>query len=283
MVGIVAAGGGIGALVAPPIANQLILAFDWRMSYIIIGVIYLIVSLVAAQFLKRDPAAIGQTAYGADEVANDVNHREAPSLPVRKIVGTRQFWIFLIVQLCAGIIVHNILVHIAPHITDIGISTTIAASILAVTGITTIIGEIILGTAGDRKGNKKMLAVSITIMLAGYLWLLNSKDIWQFYLFAAVFGIGIGGCVTQQAPLVARLFGMSSYGITLALISLGFTIGAAAGPALSGYIFDITASYQTAFLGSVGIAVIGLILILLLKPLVSGSTENPSKQEEDYS
>ncbi|MFC1846145.1 MFS transporter [Chloroflexota bacterium] len=277
MIGIVAAGGGIGALVGPPVANQLILAFDWRLAYIIIGITYLLVSLVASQFLKRDPAAIGKTAYGADETAGDINYSEARSLSVREVAGTSQFWLVLMAQICVGIVIHVIFVHIAPHVTDLGISTTSAANTLAIIGISNVAGEIVLGNAGDRIGNKKVLAISIILMLAAYLWLLNSNDIWQFYLFAAVFGLGVGGCVAQQAPLVARLFGTSSYGVVLALISMGFTTGAAVGPALAGYIFDITTGYQFAFLGAVCIAIIGLILTLLLKPLISGSADKSSK------
>jgi MFS family permease len=234
MIGIVLTGVGLGMLVAPPIANQLILAYGWRLSYIIIGSIYLIVSLVASQFLKRDPAAIGQIAYSASEMPGDINYSQARSFLVKEVVSTKQFWILVVVQICAGMSIHNIMVHIAPHVTDLGISATSAANTLAIIGIATIVSRVLLGIAGDRMGNRKVFAVSFLLLFISYLWLLVSKDIWQFYIFAAIFGIGFGGCVTQAAPLVAALFGLSSYGVTLALISLGFTIGAAIGPALDG-------------------------------------------------
>jgi len=272
MIGIVSTGGGVGMLVAPPIANQLILAYDWRLSYIIIGSIYLVVTLIAVQFLKRDPARIGQMAYGANEASGDINYAEARLFSIRQVVGSSQFWILVIVQICAGIAIHSAMVHIAPHITDLGISTTSAANTLAIIGVINVVGMIVSGSAGDRMGNRKVLAVSFILMFVAYLWLLYSKNIWQFYLFAIVFGIGFGGCVTQQAPLVAALFGLSSYGVVLALVSLGFTIGAAVGPALAGYIFDVTTGYQMAFWAAAGISIIGLILTILLKPPVPVST-----------
>jgi cyanate permease len=52
------------------------------------------------------------------------------------------------------------------------------------------------------------------------------------------------------------------YGVIL----LGWTAGASVGPFLSGYIFDVTNSYQTAFLVTAGIGFLGVVLTTLLKP-----------------
>jgi len=58
MSGIVMAGIGVGTLVASPVANWLISVYEWRVSYIIMGSIVLIVTVLAAQFLKRDPTSM---------------------------------------------------------------------------------------------------------------------------------------------------------------------------------------------------------------------------------
>ena len=59
MVGIVSAGTGLGTLVVPPIANWLISNYDWRASYTIVGISALVMLVLAAQFLKRDPSYLG--------------------------------------------------------------------------------------------------------------------------------------------------------------------------------------------------------------------------------
>ena len=89
----------------------------------------------------------------------------------------------------------------------------------------------------------------------------------MLYLFAAVFGFAHGGVGASESPLVARLFGLSSHGLILGVASLGFTTGAAVGPFLTGYIFDVTGSYRVAFLACVAISIVGLILTTLLTPI----------------
>ena len=64
MTGFVVAGQGIGTLIAPPVANQLISVYGWRTSYIILGVTVFIVIVLAAQYMRRDPEQKGLVPYG---------------------------------------------------------------------------------------------------------------------------------------------------------------------------------------------------------------------------
>ena len=64
MTGIMATGSGIGPLIGSPIAMALIAGYDWRFAILIMGVASLVIMLTAAQFLRRNPAAVGQLPYG---------------------------------------------------------------------------------------------------------------------------------------------------------------------------------------------------------------------------
>jgi OFA family oxalate/formate antiporter-like MFS transporter len=92
--------------------------------------------------------------------------------------------------------------------------------------------------------------------------------LWGLYLFAAVFGFAFGGCAAAESPLVAGLFGLTSHGLILGVMNLlGFTFGAAVGPFIAGHIFDITSSYQLAFIVAGAVSVGGLVLTVLLSPI----------------
>ena len=160
-----------------------------------------------------------------------------------------------------------ITVHIVPHAIDLGISSVTAANILAINGGIGIIGNFVLGGfIGDRIGNRKAFMIGLAVMAASLFYLVPAKDIWMLYLFALAFGIGLGGTGTSESPLIARLFGLSSHGLIYGVAALSWTLGSAVGPIVTGYMFDVIGNYQLAFLVAGVVAVLGLGLLIILRP-----------------
>jgi MFS family permease len=89
----------------------------------------------------------------------------------------------------------------------------------------------------------------------------------MLYLFAAVYGFSHGGFFTVLSPLVADLFGLRSHGAIFGSVFFSGTIGGALGPMLAGHIFDVTGSYQNAFLICGVASVVVLVLSLFLRPI----------------
>jgi len=268
MTGVVLTGIGIGTLVAAPVVSRLISAYDWRMSYIIVGGVVLGVVVLAAQLLRRDPARTRRRAFDGGEQERQESVAETGSLSLRQAGRTRQFWLTSGMFFCFGFCVYTVLTHIVLHATGLGISSTSAANILAAAGGLSIAGRIVLGSAADRFGNRRVFIIGFILMAATLFWLVPARELWALYLFAVVFGFAFGGCATSESPLVAGLFGLRSHGLILGVINLfGFTFGAAVGPLIGGYIFDSTSSYQLAFIVCGALSVAGLILTVLLSPV----------------
>jgi MFS family permease len=265
MTGIALAGISVGVLVAPPLANWLISVYDWRVSYIILGGLALVAVILVAQLLRRDPAQMGLTPYGESKEETELKG-STKVFSLREAASTRQFWLVLSMYLCLGFSMFTILVHIAPHATDLEFSATTAANILATAGGMGVIGRLALGWAADRIGNRQVFILGFALMAAALFWLIPATETSALYLFAAVFGFASAGCAVSESPLVAELFGLRSHGLILGVINLGFCTGAAAGPFLAGYIFDVTSSYKVAFLVCAAVSVVGLILSAILTP-----------------
>jgi len=274
MTGIVLTGTGIGTLIAPPVATRLISTYDWRISYIILGSIVLIVVVLTAQLLRRDPAQMGQMPYGANMGVEKRSIQKPEGFSLREACYSRQFWMVLAILFFYGICFYAIIIHIVPHITDIGISATGAANILATSGGLAIVGRLILGSYADRIGNRRAIMIGFILMSASLFWLFSATEVWMLYLFAVVFGFAYGGMGASESPLVAGLFGLRSHGLILGVLSGGFTIGGALGPFLSGYIFDVNGSYQLAFLLCAAFGIAGFIITALLKPIKSEHSRN---------
>lgn len=274
MTGLVVAGQGVGTLIAPPVANQLITAYGWRHSYFILGIAVLLVIVLAAQYMRRDPAQKGLVPYGQDERQESAWPSKTRAFSFHEATRTTQFWLYFVMLVFFGFSFFSIVVHIAPHATELGVTPGTAAAILATVGGLSILGNAIFGLAADRIGSRQAFAIGLAVMSASLFWLIPSTEPWQLYLFAVVFGLAQGGVSTIESPLAAELFGLKSHGLIYGVLTVGFTVGAATGPYTVGHLFDITGSYQLAFLVCAALSTAAFILALILRPTRISQSEN---------
>ena len=266
LTGIITSGHGAGGLIVPPVAVWLIASYGWRNSYFIIGVIALVLLTLIAQFFRRDPSQKGLRPYGESEASQEGLVSEPRGFSPKEAINTGQFWISGAMYFCVGYGSFVVLVHIVPHATDLGISAVMAANILAIIGGLNFSGRIVIGSIGDRIGIKSSLIISFALFSVSLFCLLLARDLWMFYLLAAILGLGLGGTTSLQSPLVAEQFGMRAHGSILGLNCFAFSTGSAIGTILSGYIFDTAGSYHIAFMLCAVLGVTGLILASLVKP-----------------
>ena len=267
MTGIVLSGASVGSIIVPPLATWLITTYGWRTTYTLVGLVAMIVIIPATQFVKRDPTQTGQLPDGENRVKAANLDLSARSLSLREAIHTRQFWILCAMFGCLWFSAMAIWVHIVIHAIDLGISAISAANILAIMGGAGIAGRILIGSLVDRIGYKPALLIGFILVSTSLLWLLIAKELWALYLFAVLFGFGTAGLIVLSLALPARLFGLASLGVIMGSVDFVSTLLAVSSPIVAGYIFDITGSYQLAFLISAGVSIIGLMLSLLLRPI----------------
>ncbi|MBA7713929.1 L-lactate transporter [subsurface metagenome] len=267
MSGIVKAGTGTGQLIMPLVASWLISGYGWRNSFIILGIASMGVIVSIGQFLRRDPSQKGLKPYGDYEGSVSSLDLERVGLSLQEAIHTKQFWAicaaYFIIWYCA----QTIMVHLAPHAVDLGVSVAHAASTISTFGGTSILGRLIMGGTGDRVGNRKALVICFIVLITALGWLQLAKELSALYLFAVIYGFAHGGFFALISPLVAELLGRRSHGSILGAILSIAHIGGAVGPVVTGRIFDVTSSYQLAFLILIAISIAGIILCALLRPI----------------
>lgn len=272
MTGIAMAGISAGIMLSPPLSNWLINIYGWRISYLIIGAIVLIIMLLSANFFIREPGKGRLTSLGRNEADFKLVITNDTAYSLSRAIYTKQFWIICLMFSSLEFSADIIMVHIAPHITDLLFSPSSAAAILAMIGGANITGRILLGNISDRIGSKRTFIVSASILLLSLLWLLFARDMWSFYLFAIVFGFAFGGYGALISLLIAELFGLKSLGFILGSINSTITMGGAIGPVIAGWIFDIGGSYQPVFLVCIVLCLVSISSALLLKPMTKTIT-----------
>ena len=141
----------------------------------------------------------------------------------------------------------------------------VAASILSVSGGTSIAGRIGMGAIADRMGVRRMLVAALALQGGMIFWLLGARTAWSFYVFAIFFGIAYGGVMPLYAVLAREHYSEDVMGRIYGGILFGATMGMALGGFLGGVIFDAEGSYALAYILSFVIGVIAVVIAALLK------------------
>ena len=265
-IGLTWTGIGLGGMLAPLLAQWVIDGYGWRQAYFVLGLINLIVVTLVAQFMKHRPQQIGLKPYGekgADENVQTVAS-VAEDYSFKQAIKSGRFWMLGLI-LFTFVFTHNMMIaHIAPHVADTGISTTIAASIVSIFAATSLIGRNLVGFISAKMGARPSLSASFTMMTLVLIWLLFSGEAWMFYLFAVFYGIAYGSIVSLQTLITRELFGLKFLGMIFAGVMIFNTMGGAVGAPLAGYIFDVTGSYSLAFLICIILCALAVTLSLML-------------------
>jgi MFS family permease len=170
-------------------------------------------------------------------------------------------------------------VHIVPDAINAGMSPTSAARILALTGALMLAGRIVLGTIADKTGNKPIFIFCFILSTCGFLLISFMQAHWVFFVLAVMVGFSQGGVGSSQSPLIASLFGLKSHGLIFGFLGFGATFGAAVGPLLTGFLFDLTGRYYWALLMCAGASLISLTFACFIRPEEAEPTWSAEAQQ----
>ncbi len=271
--GIASIGAGSGSVVMAPFAAYLISHLGWRMACVALGLVVWVVVIPMSRLLKRDPQEMGllpdgakSSSKGAAAIPDAISAEKGlhpPDLSLTQVLRVRSFWFFWFVFLLHAFNLFMVLTHVVPYATDMGITDGDAAAIISLIGGGSVVTRVLLGIVADRQG-RKLTAIICSLLQGGAMvWLVWSRELWMFYVFALVFGFSYGGSGPLITALVSDTFGVSRIGAVLGMLEIGFGIGAALGPAAGGLIFDVTSNYSLAFgSGALSISAVALFLAL---------------------
>ena len=266
MTGLVKAGTGTGQFFVPLMASVLIAAVGWRSTYIVIGLMVLAVYLVAARLVRRSPEEMGLTPDGVP--GNGDFTAQTEGVLLGQALRTPQFWLCCLSYFCVVFGAMTILVHIVMHATDLGMAEGRAAAVVSTIGVLSIAGRVTMGTLSDRIGSRRTFLLCFAILIVALLWLQVATGGWMLFVFAVVYGFAHGGFYTVLSPTIAELFGLRAHGAIFGIAYFFGTLGGAIGPVVAGRIFDVQQSYSQDFWLLAGLAAVGMLLMINVRPVV---------------
>jgi MFS family permease len=252
----IAFSGSMAAFVLGPITQSLIDAVGWRGALVCHAAALLALIPIAGWIL---PARLASHPSGA---AITATHERS----LGRIVLSTPFWSLLVVFMVPPLFGNLATTQHALYFPARGISAAEASVMLAVGGVLAASGRVLAGIVADRVGAPVAALASFSLSAVGVFCLL-AMETWPSRLFAYGYVLflflPLGSRATIVSVLLGRITGPRTFGPVFGLLGIGNSLGAAAGPWLSGAIFDRTHSYLALYFATLAFAVTGLVALVV--------------------
>jgi MFS family permease len=276
--GVATSGGSLGTFALPVAAAALVATVGWRGAYVVFGVGVLALLNLVALVMKRDPELLGLSPDGKRPLPGTEPARaEGEPWPFGRAVRTIAFWMLFGIYTATWIPVFVPLVHAVPFALDLGISPILASTVVSALGIAAFFGRVIMGSASDRIGRKPALAISLGLQALAFLGFTVVEGLLSLYLVAVAFGFSYGAISTLFPAMVSDFFGRTEAGSLVGFLFAMAGSTGAVGPAGAGWIYDVTGSYNWAFVLSALLNVVSLALLIAAQP----PSRRPSRPERN--
>lgn len=252
--GIAYLGIGIGGMLVPQAARWLNAHFGWHLALMILGMAMIAIAFPMAWFVKENP-----------EVNPQEKLPEENKIPLTGILKSWPFYLLVIGSMCSIGAVSGTSQNLKLFFSlDLKYSQGEAANVISLMLASSIFGRLFMGWLADRIP-KKYVMVLIYCLVAGsipLLYYVSTPGV--VYLFAILFGIGLGGDYMIIPLMAAELFGVRVMGRVMGIILTMDGLGEAFAPMLVGWLRDKSGSYANGFAALIVLAAIGTVAIVFL-------------------
>jgi MFS family permease len=242
-VSIAAAGNYLAGTIWPPVVQHFIAADGWRATHIGIG-LFLLVAMLPLVFLLR--RRVEHHYHAAATAAAARRQAAMPFSPMTLQV------LLCIAGVACCVAMSMPQVHLVAYCGDLGYGAARGAEMLSLMLGFGIVSRVVSGFIADRIGGVRTLLLGSLLQGAALFLFLPFDGLFSLYVISALFGLFQGGIVPSYAIIVREYFSPKEAGTRLGLVLMATLLGMALGGWLSGAIFDLTGSYQAAFLNGLG-------------------------------
>jgi MFS family permease len=259
---------GSGAILMPVLAQRLIAMLGWRSTFMVVGLLVLVVSVpIVAFFLKESPEEMGLLPDGAitaRQAAKKQNSEEG--MAWRNARRSKAFWLMVGAIVLVGASVHGCVLHLVPLLSDQGVSSSRVALAISILGSALMIGRVGSGYLLDRFFAPRVAMCLFGAAACGIALLRTGTS--SGLLFPAMFliGLGMGAEVDIIAYLVSRYFGLRAFGEIYGYAFASYVLAGALGPWLMGLGFDLSGSYGAVLAGFFLASLLAVVLMTRLGP-----------------
>jgi len=266
--GMTTASYGISSVIFAPLGNTMSNAMGPRMTFEVLGIIFLVVICAGSLLMKKCPAGFVPEGYVAPvtsaKASNDKTPVEMLKMPV--------FYVML-VMLTAGGTFGLMIISTARTVAVnmVAAAPATAALLVSVLCLFNTAGRLIAGTLSDKLGRINTLTIALVIALVGLGLLIGASATASFALFVIgliFIGICFGTFMGVFPGFSTDQFGTKNNTVNYGIMWIGFSIAGIVGPTILNKVYAANASYTMAFVIAMIIAVVGLVMSFIYRALV---------------
>ncbi len=279
-VGLAFSGVGVGAIVVLPWLQTVIDAAGWRQACLALALI-VVVAVIPLNLLvpRLRPEVLGLAADGAvPDADHEPGHGAATVVDrpwadtdwtLRRAARTGRFWWIFGAYFTSLFAWYAVQVHQTKFLLDVGFSADVAAAALGLVGLFGVAGLIGLGALSDRIGREWGWTIALAGFFVGYLALIAISFVPSLTLLViaaagqGLLGYGLGGL---YGVVASDVFASSRFATVFSVLGLGGSLGAASGPWLTGWSFDLSGSYLPAFAAGAALSLLSIVCIWMAAP-----------------
>ena len=259
-VAICASGNYLAGAIWPPIVQHFIETVGWRSTYIGLGLLCLVTMPLLALRLRPRPTT------DAPAAAPTASKRVLPQPSTRPFglsMGQAQA-VLCVAGLACCVAMAMPQVHIVAYCGDLGYGAARGAEMLSLMLACGIVSRLVSGAICDRIGGLRTLILGSALQGVALLLFIPFDGLVSLYVISALFGLFQGGIVPSYAIIAREYFPAAEAGARVGTVLTATLMGMALGGWMSGKVFDLTGSYEAAFVNGVAWNVLNLAIALFL-------------------
>jgi MFS family permease len=236
-VGIIASGQYLSGAIWPTVLESSVQGYGWQQTYWFVGLIVLVLALPLSLVLRKIPATDKSVAGSR----NDWDQKDIPVSPAWLIA------LLMVAIFCCCIAMSMPQVHMVAFCGDLGFGAATGAKMLSVMLAFGVVSRLSFGWLSDHIGGLKTVFIGVFLQGIGLALFLIFDTLVSLYVISALFGLFQGGIVPAYALAVREYLPQRVAGERVGMVMMASLLGMALGGWIPGYLFDLTGSYDIAF------------------------------------
>ena len=241
-VALIASGNYLAGGLWPLFLSDILLEQGWREAYQMLAVLTLIVIIPLALLLRRD------VPDEAHQLASDLAVENSAKIKL----SARQFQLLLCiagVSCCVAMSMPQ--VHIVSYCVGLGYGPAVGVQMLSVMLFGGVVSRIVSGLIADRLGGIRTVLLGSFLQCVALVMYLPFDGMASLYVVSLIFGLSQGGIVPGYAVIIREYLPPREAGERVGFVIMMTILGMALGGWMSGWIYDLTGSYQMAFINGI--------------------------------